>query len=134
MAVKRAPHLANLLALAFLVTACSQTSYVDKNVGRQDAGALNPFDREVEYQFDLGLLTDRPSCIAVGSVEPSARRWERLEAALLGRPLDAAAAARTAAELADEFSGRDGVDAPGWYRVSVLPSLVRRAVSAALSS
>jgi hypothetical protein len=89
MAVKRAPHLANLLALAFLVTACSQTSYVDKNVGRQDAGALNPFDREVEYQFDLGLLTDRPSCIAVGSVEvangvqPDRRRVNSVHLALV---------------------------------------------------
>lgn len=72
--------------------------------------------------------------IAVGSVEPSARRWLRLEDALLGRPLDAAAAARIAAELTGEFVGRDSVDAPAWYRVSVLPGLVRRAVIAALGS
>ncbi|WP_076860614.1 FAD binding domain-containing protein [Bradyrhizobium mercantei] len=72
--------------------------------------------------------------VAVGSVEPVARRWERLEAALLGRPLDAAAAARTAAELTDEFAGRDSVDAPGWYRVSVLAGLVRRAAIATLGS
>ncbi|MCA6123816.1 FAD binding domain-containing protein [Bradyrhizobium sp. WSM 1704] len=76
----------------------------------------------------------RTARIAVGSVEPVARRWERLEAALVGRPLDAAAAARAAAELAGEFVGRDGVDAPAWYRVSVLPGLVRRATIAALSS
>ncbi|MHC2435944.1 FAD binding domain-containing protein [Bradyrhizobium sp. USDA 4451] len=72
--------------------------------------------------------------IAVGSVEASARRWPQLEAALLGRPLDAAEAARSATELTDEFTGRDSVDAPGWYRVSVLPSLVRRAAIAALGS
>ena len=72
--------------------------------------------------------------IAVGSVEPVARRWERLAAALVGRPLDAAEAARAAAELVDEFVGRDGVDAPAWYRVSVLPGLVRRATIAALGS
>ncbi|WFU38110.1 FAD binding domain-containing protein [Bradyrhizobium sp. CB82] len=72
--------------------------------------------------------------IAVGSVEPVARRWERLEAALIGRPLDAEGAARTAAELAEDFVGRDGVDAPAWYRVSVLPGLVRRAAAAALGA
>jgi carbon-monoxide dehydrogenase medium subunit len=70
--------------------------------------------------------------IAIGSVEPVARRWERLEAALLGRPLDPMRAAEVAAELAGEFAGRDGVDAPAWYRISVLPSLVRRAAVAAL--
>jgi carbon-monoxide dehydrogenase medium subunit len=72
--------------------------------------------------------------IAVGSVEPVARRWERLEAALVGHPLDAGRAARIATTLADEFVGRDGVDAPGWYRVSVLPGLVRRAAATALGA
>ena len=37
--------------------------------------------------------------IAVGSVEPTARRWKRLEAALLGQPLDPRVAAERAAEL-----------------------------------
>jgi carbon-monoxide dehydrogenase medium subunit len=68
--------------------------------------------------------------IAVGSVEPVARRWERLEAALVGHPLNSERAAKAAAELADEFSGRDSADVPAWYRVRVLPSLVRRAVAA----
>ncbi len=72
--------------------------------------------------------------IAVGSVEPVARRWERLEAALVGRPLDPSQAAQAAAELADEFTGRDSVDMPAWYRVSVVPSLVRRAAVAALDA
>jgi aerobic carbon-monoxide dehydrogenase medium subunit len=72
--------------------------------------------------------------IAVGSVELVARRWERLEAALVGRPLDPAQAAEVAAELADEFTARDSVELPPWYRISVLPSLVRRAVVAALDA
>lgn len=70
--------------------------------------------------------------IAVGSVEPTARRWKRLEAALLGQPLDPRVAAERAAELADEFLSRESVDVPAWYRLSVLPSLVRRAAAAAL--
>jgi aerobic carbon-monoxide dehydrogenase medium subunit len=72
--------------------------------------------------------------IAVGSVEPVARRWERLETALIGHPLDAAEAARGATELTDEFVGRDSVDAPAWYRVNVLPGLVRRAAATALGA
>ena len=70
--------------------------------------------------------------VAVGSVEPVARRWPALEAALTGAPLDVASAERAAAELAGEFDGREGVDAPGWYRVAVLPALARRAVAALL--
>ncbi|MDE5441622.1 FAD-binding molybdopterin dehydrogenase [Bradyrhizobium sp. CSA207] len=68
--------------------------------------------------------------VAVGSVEPVARRWERLEATLVGHPLNAAWAAEAAAGLADEFTGRDSVEVPGWYRVRVLPGLVRRAIAA----
>ena len=109
---------------------------------RKTAHARLPLRRSGDYPVaivSLSLSVDaanrvQAARIAVGSVEPSARRWPRLEAALLGRPLDAAAAARTAAELTDEFVGRDSVDAPGWYRVSVLPGLVRRAAIAALGS
>lgn len=68
--------------------------------------------------------------VAVGSVEPVARRWPELEDALTGEPLDADASATAATSLADAFRGRDGVEAPGWYRKRVLPTLVRRAVAA----
>ncbi|MGX1309136.1 carbon-monoxide dehydrogenase medium subunit [Amorphus suaedae] len=68
--------------------------------------------------------------VAVGSVEPVARRWGALEAALAGQPLDAEAAGRLAAGCTDGFEGRDGVEASGAYRVRVLPALVRRAVAA----
>jgi len=70
--------------------------------------------------------------IAVGSVEPVARRWERLETAVVGRPMDPLLMAELAAEFAGDFVGRDSVEAPAWYRLSVLPSLVRRAAVAAL--
>lgn len=70
--------------------------------------------------------------VAVGSVEPVARLWPALEAALTGAPLDARSAERAAADLAEDFNGRDGIDAPGWYRVAVLPALARRAVAALL--
>lgn len=67
--------------------------------------------------------------VAVGSVEPVARRWPALEDALTGAPLDVASAERAATDLAGEFDGREGVDAPGWYRVAVLPALARRAIA-----
>jgi carbon-monoxide dehydrogenase medium subunit len=76
----------------------------------------------------------RTARIAVGSVEPVARRWEGLEAAVVGQPLDPARWAELAAEFADEFVGRGSIEVPAWYRVSVLPSLVRRAAIAALGS
>ncbi len=72
--------------------------------------------------------------IAVGSVEPVARRWERLETALCGDILDPQEASRAALRFSDDFTGRDGIEAPGWYRVSVLPALVRRAAAAALAA
>jgi len=68
--------------------------------------------------------------IAVGSVEPVARRWTRLEHELLDRPLDPQSAGERAEAASADFVGRDGVEAPGWYRVKVLPALVRRAVEA----
>ncbi|KQT52507.1 MULTISPECIES: FAD binding domain-containing protein [unclassified Aureimonas] len=73
--------------------------------------------------------------IAVGSVEPVARRWRGLEAALIGRSLDPDAVAVLAkAHLADLTGRDDGVEAPGWYRVAVLPALVRRAAAALLAT
>ena len=74
----------------------------------------------------------RSARIAVGSVEPVARRWERLETAVIGRSMDPLGMAELAAEFASDFVGRDSVEAPAWYRLSVLPALVRRAAVAAL--
>lgn len=70
--------------------------------------------------------------IAVGSVEPVARRWEALEAELVGRALDPHRAFQLAEANATTFDGRDGIEAPGWYRIQVLPSLMRRAAQALL--
>ena len=70
---------------------------------------------------------------AVGSVEGVARRWLELEADLIGHPLDPARAAAQALSRCGVFRPRDGVEAPGWYRVKVLPNLVRRAVQELLA-
>ncbi|CAN5358657.1 FAD binding domain-containing protein [soil metagenome] len=66
--------------------------------------------------------------VAVGSVETVARRWERMESALTGHALNPKRAADDARLYSQDFHGRDGIEAPGWYRQKVLPSLVRRAV------
>jgi aerobic carbon-monoxide dehydrogenase medium subunit len=70
--------------------------------------------------------------IAVGSVEDTARRWTALETALAD-PAEQHAGPDRAAALAaqcNDFQGRDGIEADGWYRTEVLPTLVRRAMSA----
>ena len=74
---------------------------------------------------DAGRIRD--ARIGVGAVEATPRRWQNLEQALEGQPANAATAETAARDLIADFTGRDAVDAPGWYRVSVLPVLVRRA-------
>lgn len=71
--------------------------------------------------------------VAIGSVEATARRWTDLEDLLIGKILDPDDAAEKAQHCSDAFQGRDGIEAPGWYRVKVLSSLVRRAVHAVQS-
>jgi aerobic carbon-monoxide dehydrogenase medium subunit len=70
--------------------------------------------------------------IAVGSVTPAAFRWSALEARI-GVDDSPASAARAAREALPALSPRDGVDAPGWYRAEVLPSLVERAFARLLA-
>ncbi len=67
--------------------------------------------------------------VAVGSVEPVARRWTALEAALGGK-VATAEEAQALAEKTNDFIGRDGIETEGWYRREVLPALVRRAFAA----
>lgn len=74
---------------------------------------------------DAGLTRDIR--IGVGAVEAVARRWHGLEQALSGLPPAPDQAEQAARDLVTDFTGRDAVDAPGWYRTSVLPVLVRRA-------
>jgi carbon-monoxide dehydrogenase medium subunit len=75
----------------------------------------------------MAMIGERVA-IAVGSVEPVARRWRALEAALQGG-LPSPETASEAAAAANDFKGRDGPEADGWYRREVLPALVRRGVA-----
>jgi carbon-monoxide dehydrogenase medium subunit len=67
--------------------------------------------------------------VAVGSVEPQARLCEAAAATLVGAPLTAESADAAGRAAAAECAGRDGGDAPGWYREAILPPLMRRVVA-----
>ena len=67
---------------------------------------------------------------AIGSVERVPRRWHALEDRLRGGALDPEAAAAAAVELGAELDPRDAVEAEGWYRIQVLPALVKNAARA----
>jgi carbon-monoxide dehydrogenase medium subunit len=65
--------------------------------------------------------------VAVGSVEEVATRSPEAEQKLLGEPLGEQAAAAAGEAAAAGLEARDGLDAPGWYRLKVLPALMKRA-------
>ena len=67
--------------------------------------------------------------VAIGSVEPLARRSTAAEDALRGERLSPEAWDAAAMALTDDLSPRDGLDAPGWYRRAVIPSLFRRSMA-----
>lgn len=67
--------------------------------------------------------------LAVGSVAETARRSSAAESVLTGSLLEDGAAAEAGRAAAAEIEARDGLVAPGWYRLEVLPALVRRAVA-----
>ncbi|MBB4002109.1 FAD binding domain-containing protein [Aurantimonas endophytica] len=99
------------------------------------AHARLPLRKAGDYPAAIvSIAVDREGAIrvAVGAVETQARRWTSLEAALMGEP-EALGLPDHAADLArehKEFTGRDGVEAEGWYRCQVLPALVHRATAA----
>jgi len=63
--------------------------------------------------------------VAVGGVEEVARRVPEAEAVLAGASLSPAAGQAAGEAAAAAMVERDAVDAPGWYRLAVLPRLCR---------
>ncbi|SFU19497.1 FAD binding domain-containing protein [Mesorhizobium sp. YR577] len=85
----------------------------------------------------IAVDKDKRFRIAVGSVEPIARRWTALEEALAAEPGGFALNPERVTELAAEhndFHGRDSTEAEGWYRRQVLPALVKRGLAAFLKT
>lgn len=123
-----------------LLAGCLLTRIVVPRSLVRSAHARLPLRKAGDYPvaiLSIAVTRDRDgrvdtARVAVGAVEPVARRWSALEEALAGAALDATTAERAAADLSGVFIGREGVEAPGWYRVAVLPALVRRAVTALL--
>lgn len=83
----------------------------------------------VAVSLDLDGDVVAAARVAVGSVEEVARRSPAAEAALVGRQPSAEAGEEAGRAAAEELRARDGADAPGWYRLAVLPPLVRDAVA-----
>ena len=133
--VQRRPIDAFLAERARLSPGWLLTRVVAPRSGRRSAHARLPLRKAGDYPVAIVSvsLDRRPDGraaavrIAVGSVEPFARRWTELEQALEGCIVEAETAAEAARERIGDFRGRDGVEAPGWYRTEVLPSLVRAA-------
>lgn len=66
--------------------------------------------------------------VVVGSVEETAVQWRAAEDALRGQFLSSEVADRCSRVSPGEFKAREGLDAPAWYRLAVLPALLTRAV------
>ena len=76
--------------------------------------------------LDDGLVTH--ARIALGGVGPAPVRAHAAEQALIGRPLDQAAAEAAAAVAGEGTAPFDDAYASAWYRARVLPVHVRRAL------
>jgi carbon-monoxide dehydrogenase medium subunit len=71
----------------------------------------------------------RQARVAVGSVEELPRRVPEAEAALIDAVLTPATARAAGVAAASVMTSRDALDGPGWYRLAVLPSVVRQAAA-----
>lgn len=83
----------------------------------------------VAVSLDLDGDVVAAARVAVGSVEEVAGRSGAAEAALVGQRPSAEVGEEAGRAAAGELRPRDGADAPAWYRVAVLPALVRDAVA-----
>ncbi|MBO0663110.1 FAD binding domain-containing protein [Jiella sp. MQZ9-1] len=118
------------------------TKVIVERTGHRSAHSRLPLRKAGDYPVAIVSVAVRlddadrivEARIAVGSVEGVPRRWTALEEALAGQPIAAVDVAAIARPRADRFTGRDGVEAPGWYRVHVLPVLVGRAFAALTSA
>jgi aerobic carbon-monoxide dehydrogenase medium subunit len=71
--------------------------------------------------------------VALGAVESVARISPAAADALVGCPVELTAGRAAGEKLAADCHPREGDDAPGWYRRSVLPALTERVVVAMIA-
>lgn len=112
------------------------TALLTRVIIRRDVGASAhvrlPLRKAGDYPVaivSVARTKDGAVRVAVGSVEHVARRWTALEAAIADETMTPEKA-HALAESNNDFIGRDGIEAEGWYRREVLPALVRRAFAA----
>ena len=84
--------------------------------------------------LSMRISIDQDECIAdariaVASVENQPRHWVGLEDVLRGKKASSVKIKELAINQLKEFTGREGPDAPGWYRVRVLPRLASDALT-----
>jgi carbon-monoxide dehydrogenase medium subunit len=91
----------------------------------RQAGDYPVANMSVYLELDKGGMIDVVR-IAVGAVETLPKRWHALERALKRQPFSNRQMADMAQPLVDEFTPRDGIDAPGWYRLRILPRLIEQ--------
>jgi aerobic carbon-monoxide dehydrogenase medium subunit len=72
--------------------------------------------------------------IVVGSVETQPKHWIGMERAIVGACAAETDVKALAKSHVDEFEGREGTDAPAWYRKKILPILAARAFAEAVVS
>ena len=83
----------------------------------------------VALSVDMDDDVVRDARLSFGSVEELARPCEPSGELLKGRRLNLQLAERAGKEAGAYLKPRDGPDAPGWYRLAVLPALTKRAVA-----
>src|SRR5262249_30323693 len=82
----------------------------------------------VAVSADVDGSSIREARIAIGALEEIPRP-SGAAGTLLNEEGPNVSADDLAAAVADEFSSRDGLDSPGWYRVAVLSTLFQRVMS-----
>lgn len=132
--VERLPLAEYLQRRAAATTPGVMTRAIIRRSKARSAHARLPLRKAGDYPVAIvSMAVDRTADgrvetarIAVGSVETVSRRWHALEQAMTGAALDPQRIVGEATELLGDFSARDGIEAEGWYRLKVLPALVRR--------
>lgn len=95
----------------------------------RQAGEYPVANLSMRYEVNTAGLLENVR-IAVGSVEDIPRRWSQLEQGMTGKAPSELNITKLAQEHIQEFTGRDGPDAPGWYRTRILPRLASDAFDA----
>jgi carbon-monoxide dehydrogenase medium subunit len=120
------PHGELITRVDVPVTACRRSWFERLTVRSGGEYAI----ASVAVSVDVGAGGEvHDARVAVGGVEDVARRVGPAEEVLHGRRADAAAGEAAGEAAVSVLKARDGLDAPAWYRLAVLPHLMGRVVA-----